>query len=525
MRCQHVLTLVTGFIECICFAGVTFGWASLVFVLKNEKYFQDLCQDIRNQTDNSTADCSAQDEQFSIIFTVAAFANTFMALPCGYIFDRLGTALTRFIAILLYTTATLLIALSKPDTAVLLFPALSFLATGGILFLMTNMQVGNLFGSQRSTIITFYNGAFDSSSVIFLVVKVLYQNGISLQTVFLFISSCSICHILRTIFLMPRTHIPFPVPEGFSYGLKCEKHDPKRANLKHSLAPSNDEEKDKKDDVTDHSLNSIIKHVSPLMSASSGSHLPASDRWTEDPNLQEATSKVTTHLDKKHTEVSFRSCVFSSLFIWHLVWLSLMQLRHYLFIGTLNPTITHLSGGDLDKVSTYTNVFAVSQFFGVVCAPWNGLLMDRHKKKQKDSDKLDDLRSSILSLSMTAVQCMLFSMCASIPMLPALYPTFILQVINRSFLYGGNAAFLSVVFPPQYFGKLFGLASAFSAVISLLQYPAFYIIRIYLDGDPFYVNIFLLILMLLAFVHPINVFRICRQEKNARKAPEGQCEL
>ncbi|CAJ0966833.1 unnamed protein product [Ranitomeya imitator] len=86
-------------------------------------------------------------------------------------------------------------------------------------------------------------------------------------------------------------------------------------------------------------------------------------------------------LEKHENESSFWSCVRSSLFWWHLIWLSLMQLRHYLFIGTLNPTITRLSDGDQHLVSKYTNVFAISQFFGVLCAPWNGLIMDRHKRE------------------------------------------------------------------------------------------------------------------------------------------------
>ncbi|CAI9622391.1 unnamed protein product, partial [Staurois parvus] len=80
------------------------------------------------------------------------------------------------------------------------------------------MQVGNLFGAQRSTIITLYNGAFDSSSVILLIVKVLYQNGISLRTLFLFLTCCSGIHILRTFFLLPKGHIPYPVPVGYNYG-------------------------------------------------------------------------------------------------------------------------------------------------------------------------------------------------------------------------------------------------------------------------------------------------------------------
>uniref|UniRef100_A0A673AIS9 Uncharacterized protein n=1 Tax=Sphaeramia orbicularis TaxID=375764 RepID=A0A673AIS9_9TELE len=40
------LTFVTGLVECLCFAGIVFGWASLVFVLKMEGYFSSLCSNL-----------------------------------------------------------------------------------------------------------------------------------------------------------------------------------------------------------------------------------------------------------------------------------------------------------------------------------------------------------------------------------------------------------------------------------------------------------------------------------------------
>lgn len=42
-RVRYKLTLATGLLECLGFAGVVFGWASLVFVLKEDGYFSDLC--------------------------------------------------------------------------------------------------------------------------------------------------------------------------------------------------------------------------------------------------------------------------------------------------------------------------------------------------------------------------------------------------------------------------------------------------------------------------------------------------
>lgn len=110
------------------------------------------------------------------------------------------------------------------------------------------LKVGNLFGSRRSTIITLYNGAFDSSSALFLVIKVrniyteknqqdilmlshvamitttslllqlLHERGIALRSSFLFLSACSVVHLLRTFFLLPRKLIPYPLPDNYTYG-------------------------------------------------------------------------------------------------------------------------------------------------------------------------------------------------------------------------------------------------------------------------------------------------------------------
>ncbi|KAM4621771.1 solute carrier family 43 member 3b isoform 1-T2 [Polymixia lowei] len=459
------LTLVTGLVECLCFAGAVFGWASLVFVLKTEGYFSSLCV---NVTVNGTEvlDCSGQDEQFSLVFTIASFMNNFLTLPNGFLFDRFGTTVARLFGIFLYTTGTLLVAFSSSALSMVLFPALSFIAVGGILFLMTNMQVGNLFGSHRSTIITLYNGAFDSSSAIFLVIKVLFESGVSLLASFLCLSACGIIHLLRTFLLLPRDRIPHPLPDDYTYGMTCGKS--KTVSLKRTA-------------------NGVV---------------------SED-NAEQMLSKESPPKEEK----SFRECVLSRFFLLQLMWLSVMQLRHYLFIGTLNPMLQRLTQGEASLVSQYTNAFAVTQLCGILCAPWNGLIIDRHKGKPRasgESEQEADLRSSVLSLALTALQCVLFSVCTSIPLLPLQYLTFILQVLNRSFLYGGNAAFISIAFPSCHFGKLYGLIMALSAVVALLQYPCFALVKGYLGGDPLYVNVALTLLSLLAFIHPLSVYLYCR---------------
>nr|XP_060627853.1 equilibrative nucleobase transporter 1 isoform X1 [Anolis sagrei ordinatus] len=491
---KRLATFISGLLECMCFAGVIFGWASLVFVLKDLHYFEDLCMSAANQTTNQT-DCSAQDEQLSLIFTIGSFMNNFMTFPTGYIFDRFGTTVARLLAISAYTSGTLLIAFSTAATAVMLFPALSFLSVGGILLILTNMQVGNLFGKNRSTVITLYNGAFDSSSAVFLVIKLLYEQGLALRTMFLFISACSAWHLVRTFFLMPRRHIPYPLPPGYTYGMSCRRRSQSYRTYEEKRGPGS----------LDEGQDSGNLHLDSAL------------------NEENATTKghtETTLNTKEPAVVSFWSCVFSQLFFWHLMWLSVMQLRHYLFIGTLNPMLIQLSDKDATLVSHYTNAFAFTQLCGVLCAPWNGLILDRHKRGQKKQgssqgvpDSLADLRSCVLSLLITVLQCIAFSICASIPVLSVQYATFILQVLSRSFLYGGNAAFLAIAFPLEHFGKLYGLIMGLSAVVSLLQYPFFSLIKGPLKEDPFYVNIGLIILMLLALVNPFIVWRECRRRQ------------
>ncbi|NXT56167.1 S43A3 protein, partial [Pluvianellus socialis] len=431
-------TLLSGLLECGAFCGIIFGWASLVFVLKDLGYFEDLCQPAATTGPNQTLlpDCSRQDEQFSLVFTIGSFMNNFMTFPMGFIFDRFGTTVARLIAISLYTGGTLLVAFSTPALAVLLFPAMSMLSVGGILLILTNMQVGNLFGKYRSIIITLYNGAFDSSSAIFLIVKVLYEHGLSLRAMFLFMAACSAWHLLRTLFLMPRTRVPYPLPPAYDYGSGCGR--------------------------------GLCGRVPSADPRGAGGRDP--------PGLP------------------FGACVRSGLFAWHVAWLSVMQLRHYLFIGTLNPLLDHLAHGDPHLVSTYTNAFAFTQLCGVLCAPWNGLILDRHKRGKTPRPEgalgaLADLRASVLSLAVTVTQCVLFSVCAAVPVLPVQFATFVLQVLSRSFLYGGNAAFLAIAVPPQHFGELYGLAMALSALVALLQYPCVALVRGPLHGDPFYVSV------------------------------------
>ncbi|XP_077388971.1 equilibrative nucleobase transporter 1-like [Festucalex cinctus] len=469
-KVQDKLAFITGMVESLFFAGIMFGWASLVFLLKSQGFFGSFCVNTTNSNGTQVQDCRGQDEQFSLVFTIASFMNNFLTFLNGVIFDRFGTLVARLFGLALHTGGILMLAFATPALSMLLYPALSSIAVGGMMLSVTNMQVANLFGAHRSTIITVYNGAFDTSSGVFLIVKLVYEAGISLRASSLFLAAGSIHHVLRTIFLFPRTLIPYPIPDHYKYGISCSRSRKSNETVQTVFQIPMDEE-------------------------------PRAENEPEKP------------------EKTFRECVLSKFFVFVLIWLSVIQLRHLLFIGTLNPVLERLADGDTSVVSQYINVFAITQMCGLLVSPINGFIMDRHKRKPAVagmSEAEADLNSAVVSFFLTSVQALVFSICASIPVLPLQYFTFVMQMVNYSFLYGGMAAFVTQAFPPCHFGKLYGLILGLSAVFSLLQYACFAVVEELLDGDPLYVNIALTVLILFSFCHPVNVLLHCRMLASQR---------
>ena len=128
------LTLVIwGTLEILLFAGLIFGWASLVYVFKLEGFFSSVCINEEGQwSDNSTTPstvklevnkplshndsltltstspanttkswdpptCTSQDEEFNLIYTLAVVINGVSLFATGWMFDKWGTRVCRII--------------------------------------------------------------------------------------------------------------------------------------------------------------------------------------------------------------------------------------------------------------------------------------------------------------------------------------------------------------------------------------------------------------------------------------------
>lgn len=101
----------------VCFAGIIYGWGSLVFILKEEGFYSENCRDtspssnvssvynvsvidIHNQSidlSNRTLTCDEQEEKLNLWFSIAVGVMYSGLAIVGQLSLRLGTRITRII--------------------------------------------------------------------------------------------------------------------------------------------------------------------------------------------------------------------------------------------------------------------------------------------------------------------------------------------------------------------------------------------------------------------------------------------
>ncbi|XP_072022699.1 equilibrative nucleobase transporter 1-like [Amphiura filiformis] len=498
---RNLAAFAFGLGECLLFGGLKYGWASLVFVLKDLGYFHGCSNnlskdtydtslsgtDINNSTwtyghaGNATQHdlcdkelrglCRTQDSCLHLVFTIATVTCGMMAIPTGALVDRCSIRIPRLIFSVVICSGLLMLALSTPDTSQLLYPSIAGITMGGIVIGIANMQIGNLFISKRSTVVTVYNGAIDSSAIILLTVKVAYEHGISLQiSCFTLFAVAFVLFVINTL-LLPRDRIVWPPTSK-------------------TKARCDDEHKGKANGI------------------SSGSKLYTEVKGND---RSKRTRRQSIQLCEAHKEMmeypNMTSAFVSPMFAFFLLWVSVLQLRDLYFLGTFHSWITELVGDDHSTVSHFTSIMTMVQCAGVVISPLPGLLLDRNKRKVIDAEKAlyQDLKDSILVYVITTAVSVLFSISVILPVIQLQYVSFVLQVVLRAFLYGIASAFLPMAFPTRYYATMLGVLFAAAGLFSLLQYPIFLLVQGPLQGNHYYVNVAFIAMCLSTMLFPIYI--------------------
>ncbi|XP_057188193.1 solute carrier family 43 member 1b isoform X1 [Triplophysa rosa] len=523
---------ITAVIENLLFSAVLLGWGSLLIMLKSEGFYSHLCTE--NVTESHTnvsltertywPSCIEQEEILNLGFTIGSFIISAATLPLGVLMDKFGPRPLRLLGSSCFAFSMALIAIAAYDPTVLsalIFIAVSMNGFGGICLTFTSLTLPNMFRNVRSTILSLMIGSYASSAVTFPGVKLIYDLGVSFCMIFWVWAGLACLVFLNCFLNWPGES--FPAPEDVRYT--------KMVKLR--------------GEVVDHKMTGDR----------SNSHVIVEE--------QEVTKKQSSN-DEAHNDgtaqqsqagsPSFRQSMCSPIFLWSLIIMPMTQLRIIFFMGAMNKMLEFLvTHGNPDppeelvkeaeeKVGLYSSIFGTLQLLCLVSCPLIGYIMDWRMKECEDvvnpaegekslsgppkrDRKIQKITNAIKAFIFTNLLLIIFGIISLIDNLPVQVVSFILHTAVRGFIHSCCGGLYAAVYPTNHFGTLTGLQSMISAVFALLQQPLFILMLGPLKGDPYWINLGLLLFSLVGFTLPGYLIYHRRQlvrEKAARGSLSAQ---
>jgi MFS family permease len=292
------------------------------------------------------------------MFTIAAVSTNVVALPVGTILDRYGPRVCGIIGAISITIGSLLFAFASQASVDTYIPGYLFLALGGPFIFISSFQLSNTFPQYSGLILALLTGAFDTSSAIFLIYRLIYQatNGkFALKKFFLGYLIVPAFIFAVQILFMPKV----------SYKTVGE------------LVTQAEEEAivhDSDDDIVGPALqdqrrahrDSIVSEITDLLGTRDG------QQQAKEEEKKKATSGVWGALHGRTAAQQMRT----PWFILIMLFTVLQMTRINYFVATIRSQYTYLFHS-LDQAIEINNFFDVAlPVGGVISVPFIGLLLD-----------------------------------------------------------------------------------------------------------------------------------------------------
>ncbi|XP_034868762.1 large neutral amino acids transporter small subunit 3 isoform X1 [Mirounga angustirostris] len=514
----------TAVLENLFFSAVLLGWGSLLIMLKQEGFYSIVCS--AENTTNITQDeqykwlsCDGQEEMLNLGFTIGSFVLSATTLPLGILMDRFGPRPTRLVGSASFAASCALMALASRDTRVLsplIFLALSLNGFGGICLTFSSLTLPNMFGSLRSTFMALMIGSYASSAITFPGVKLIYDAGVSFEVIMFTWSGLACLIFLNCALNWPGE--AFPAPEEVNYTKKIKL---RGLALDHK--------------VTGDRFYTHVTVVGQRLSQKAPSLEEGADVFISSQDVRGASESP------PEKSVPLRQSLCSPIFLWSLLTMGMTQLRVIFYMAAMNKMLEYLvTGGQehetdilrkraAETVGFYSSVFGAMQLLCLLTCPLIGYIMDWRIKDCVDAPsegtalgdardgvatksarpryrKIQKLTNAINAFTLTNFLLVGFGITCLINSLHLQFVTFVLHTMVRGFYHSACGSLYAAVFPSNHFGTLTGLQSLISAVFALLQQPLFMAMVGPLKGEPFWVNLGLLLFSLLGFLLPSYLF-------------------
>ena len=456
-KAKRVLQVCLAVIYCLFAAGVVFGYAAIKPVLIDEGVFHNLCT--KKELKDGTLPCYKQELRLNLMFTIAAVSTNVAALPIGTILDRYGPRVCGILGSIFLAIGALLFSFAFKVTsgADLYTPGYFFLALGGPFVFISSFQLSNTFPQHSGLILALLTGAFDSSSALFLLFRLLYQgtNGtLNTQNLFLVYLAVPVFILLVQIFIMPAAS--YKTVGEIVKAAEAEINAPTPDNASETVIRAARERRE-----------SVASEITALLDKSTNTKRAAREE------------KKNTHSGvwgALHGYTAWEQI--KTAWFWLITLFTVVQMtRINYFVATIRPQERYLLGSD-EAAKTVNDFFDVAlPLGGVLSIPFIGSLLDR--------------TSTPFALGFLVVTATIIGILGCLPYMWAAIANVCLFVVYRPFYYTTVSDYAAKVFGFQTFGKVYGLIICLAGLLNFLQSPLDAATHVIFHLNPVPVNVIL----------------------------------
>ncbi|ETS87972.1 hypothetical protein PFICI_01800 [Pestalotiopsis fici W106-1] len=481
-RWKRIAQLVATVFYCLFSAGVVFGYAALKPVLKDEGAYRDVCH----------GDDTCIEIHLNLMFTVAAVATNVAALPIGAILDRYGPRVCGCLGAGFLAAGALVLSFAQDMPFDAFLVGYLFLALGGPFIYISSFQLSNAFPRHSGLILALITGAFDASSALFLVYRLMYEgSGGSFGHHEFFLAYLIVPAVIVVLQFTLLPAQSYKTVGEIIEDIDRQDNDSRMASYAEAVDDQIDEEtallrEERREQAREHHEH-VVHEIEELL---------GSAKADKQVHREEVKNEISGVWGVMHN-ATIREQI-SSLWFWLICLFTVVQMtRINYFVATIRPQYEHMFGSE--KAAEINTFFDVAlPLGGIVSIPFIGLILDR--------------------LSTVTVLATLVSVATTIGVLGCLslewaaYAGIILFVLYRPFYYTAVSDYSAKVFGFRTFGTVYGTIICLSGLFNFSQSGLDYLFHKTFHNDPVPVNV-----MLLGLGLAVGVFLVVFVWWNVRK--------
>ncbi|CAK7222215.1 hypothetical protein SEUCBS140593_004822 [Sporothrix eucalyptigena] len=468
---KRVAQVFATVLYCLVAAGIVFGYAAIKPVLKEEGAYREVCKEnTKAMVFASAEDVSAEIDtcveiHLNFMFTAAAVSTNVAALPIGAILDHYGPRVCGLMGAGFLAAGALLMANATQVPFDGFLFGYMLLACGGPFTYISSFQLSNAFPRHSGLILALLTGAFDASSALFLVYRILYEKSegaFGHRQFFLGYLIVPVVIVILQLTLLPRQ----------SYKTVGELIE----QIEEPMLP----DPQPYDQVDEHTAllqeearvrrESVVADIEELL---------GSERADKQAQREETKNEISGVWGVMHSATALEQ-IRSPWFILICLFTVVQMTRINYFVATIRPQYEAILGSH-DQAVIINNFFDIAlPLGGLISIPFIGLFLDRN--------------STVVVLTVLVSVATVIGIFGVIPRTWAAYANICLFVLYRPFYYTSVSDYSAKVFGFRTFGTVYGTIICLSGLFNFSQSGLDFLFHKVFHGNPIPVNLILLAL-------------------------------